>query len=74
MSENDDMKKWLNPPFTGEMQSHQVNSATDSTGAIPTPPLTDEDVEGYLDIIPVPQRKAECAVKSDTPEEQKKNS
>lgn len=48
-----------------------VFSATECTGMIPTPPLNDEQVEGYLDIFHVPQQKAQDALKADNPEEQK---
>jgi len=74
MQEKDNYRKWLSPPYTGQMLSREVCSATESTGAIPTPPLTQEDIEGYLDVFPVPQCKAFNAVKADTPQEQESNS
>lgn len=47
-----------------------IASVSDYTGTIPTPPLTDEEVEGYSDIYFVPQQKAENAKKADSPKQQ----
>lgn len=46
-------------------------STTETTGMIPTPPLTDAEVEGYESLFYRPQQEADNARKSDSPEEQK---
>ena len=51
-----------------------IVSATECTGMIQTPPLTEEEVYGYLDIFHVPQQRAVEAQKKDNPEEQGKRS
>lgn len=38
--------------------SLDISSATECTGMVPTPPLTDAEVEGYSDVYSVPQKKA----------------
>ncbi len=40
-----------------------VISNTDVTGAVPRPPLTDAEAEGYGDIVPMPQQRADHAGK-----------
>ena len=46
-------------------------STTESTGMIPTPPLTDAEVEGYESLFYRPQQEADNARKADSPQEQK---
>lgn len=46
-------------------------STTETTGMIPTPPLTDAEVEGYEALFYRPQQEADNARKSDSPQEQK---
>lgn len=53
------------------LAQNDVVSSTECTGMIATPPLNDEQVDGYLDIFHVPQQKAVVAKKADNPEEQK---
>lgn len=38
--------------------SLDVSSATECTGAVPTPPLTEAEVDGLASVYSVPQRKA----------------
>lgn len=51
-----------------------IASVTDYTGTIPTPPLSEEEVEGYSDIYFVPQQQAENAKKADSPKQQEQRS
>lgn len=56
------------------LSSRNVVSSGDCTGKIARPPLTDGDLDGYLDLFHVPQQKAESAMEADSPEEQEKRS
>lgn len=38
--------------------SLDISSANECTGMVPTPPLTEAEVEGYSDVYSVPQKKA----------------
>jgi hypothetical protein len=72
---NKDGPKEDDPRYWNDMIAQNgVLSTTECTGMIPTPPLSDEQVDGYLDLFHVPQQKAESAMKADTPEEQEKRS
>lgn len=51
-----------------------IASATEVTGMVSTPPLTDDQAEGYRSLFDMPQKKAVSAQKADSPEEQEKNS
>lgn len=41
--------------------SLDITSATECTGMVPTPPLTEAEAEGYSDICSMPQKKASQA-------------
>jgi len=50
--------------FEGDGVTRDIASSTECTGMIPTPPLTDEEVDNYNDIFSVTQQNADNA-KSD---------
>jgi hypothetical protein len=43
--------------------SLDVASYTEMTGAVPRPPITDAEAEGYSDIVSMPQKRADHAGK-----------
>jgi hypothetical protein len=74
MNEKDQPDKGLDSQYWDDMIAIDVASMTECTGMIPTPPLTDDEVNGYSGIFHMPQQKAETAQKADSPAEQEKNS
>jgi hypothetical protein len=69
--DNDDN---LDAQLADDMLSMDVISATEVTGMVPTPPLTEAQAEGYRQLFPIPQPKAASARCADTPEEQEEQS
>lgn len=67
----DEEKKQDSRYWNDMLEQNGVFSTTECTGMIATPPLSDEQVDGYLDIFHVPQQTAVQARKADNPEEQK---
>mgnify|MGYP000303690649 CR=1 FL=1 len=61
-------------PFEDDYSTLNITSATDCTGMIPTPPLTDEEVNGYADIYTVPQQNAYNAQNADSTSQQSRRS
>ncbi len=55
---------------TEDAMCFNLASTTETTGMIPTPPLTDAEVEGYEALFYRPQQEADNARKSDSPQEQ----
>lgn len=49
-SEEDYLEKYYTSP--------DISSATECTGMVPAPPLTEAEVEGYADVYAAPQKKA----------------
>lgn len=60
----------LTAQWADDMLSMDVISATEVTGMVPTPPLTEAQAEGYRNLFPIPQPRAASARCADTPEEQ----
>lgn len=57
----------LDSQFADDMISMDVSSATDMTGAVPTPPLNEGQAEGYNNLFPVTQPVSEAAKKGGQP-------
>jgi hypothetical protein len=64
----------LDSKYLDEMMPIDVVSTTECTGMILTPPLTEDEVDGYTDIFHVQQQKATSAQKADNPAEQESRS
>jgi len=47
--------------------SLDITSATECTGMVPTPPLTEAEVEGYSSVYSVPQKRVPQKGKNSTP-------
>lgn len=57
--------------FEEDYATLDIASTTECTGMIPTPPLSEEEVENYADIYSMPQKSAFNAKKANTPSQQK---
>ncbi len=64
----------LDAQLADDMLSMDIVSATEVTGMVPTPPLTEAQSEGYRTLFSIPQPRAASARSADTPEEQEEQS
>jgi hypothetical protein len=72
MDKNPDRKRQDDSEYWNDMIGQNgVFSTTECTGMIARPPLSEEEVNGYLDLFHMPQQKAAEAVKAENPAEQK---
>ena len=53
-----DEKKKREDALNDDYLSLDITSATECTGMVPAPPLTEAEVEGYEDMYSVPQKRA----------------
>lgn len=60
--------------FEDDYATLDIASTTDCTGMIPTPPLTEYEVDNYADIYTVPQQSAVNAKNAKTTSEQTQRS
>jgi hypothetical protein len=58
--------------FADDRFTMGIVSATEVTGMVPTPPLDEDEADGYGDLFPVRQERASAAQRADSPDEQEK--
>ena len=74
MDKKNNEDKWSDMMFAEDGIFMDIVSATEVTGMVSTPPLTDDEAEGYQGLFNMPQQIGASAQKADSPKEQKKNS